>query len=112
MKILVLLVFFLFPSIFRLGDYLLSWLTFSENAQVIFVVAVFPSIMTSLQFALIDAIIKGKWADGEGAHEETDEDRQRLLFEEAPLPPTSPSRRRGEYAPGAFLASFMSRPDG
>jgi hypothetical protein len=113
MKALVLLVFALIPSIFKLGDFLLSWLTFSPDAQVLFVVAVFPATMTTIQFLIIDSLIKGK-PDTEGylppatglPDRGQSEDRQHLLFEEGPMTMGSPTRQRppADYPPDTLRA--------
>ncbi|KAL4076349.1 vacuolar membrane protein-domain-containing protein [Scleroderma citrinum] len=60
MKLLVIALFVVWPEIFKLGDWLLSWTRMSEGEsfQVIFVMGIFPIIMNILQFWLIDSIVK------------------------------------------------------
>ncbi|KAF8897857.1 vacuolar membrane protein-domain-containing protein [Infundibulicybe gibba] len=62
MKLLVLALFALFPAIFKLGEWLLSWTWAGEGdgdaVQVIFTMGIFPIIMNILQFWLIDSIVK------------------------------------------------------
>jgi len=59
MKLAVIGLFAALPSLFRIGDWLLSWLR-DNDSQVIFVVLIFPICMNVLQFVSIDSIIKGK----------------------------------------------------
>ncbi|EIM87847.1 uncharacterized protein STEHIDRAFT_76464 [Stereum hirsutum FP-91666 SS1] len=88
MKILVLILFALFPGIFKLGDWLLSWLGHGDAVQVIFTMGLFPILMNVLQFWLIDSIVKASTAnpaltlpsDAEaGSSPHTSEDRQPLF---------------------------------
>lgn len=60
MKLLVVALFALWPSISTVGDWLLSWTSIGdgESFQVIFVMGIFPIIMNVLQFWLIDSIVK------------------------------------------------------
>ncbi|KAL4247075.1 hypothetical protein ABKN59_001397 [Abortiporus biennis] len=58
MKILVVLLLALWPGIFKLGEWLLSFLGSSNTAQVVFVMGLFPITMNILQFWLIDSIVK------------------------------------------------------
>ncbi|KIY73895.1 hypothetical protein CYLTODRAFT_416551 [Cylindrobasidium torrendii FP15055 ss-10] len=60
MKFLVVGLLAIFPGLFVIGAWLLSW-TKSEKGdslQVIFVMGIFPIIMNTLQFWLIDSIVK------------------------------------------------------
>lgn len=59
MKIVVLLIIGTFPSTIRAGDWLLSWLP-NDDAQVAFVVMVWPLLGNALQFVVVDSLIKGK----------------------------------------------------
>ncbi|KAI0308428.1 vacuolar membrane protein-domain-containing protein, partial [Amylostereum chailletii] len=59
MKLLVIGLFFIWPGIFKVGAWLLSWLGHSNAVQVIFTMGVFPILMNVLQFWLIDSIVKG-----------------------------------------------------
>ncbi|KAI0080820.1 hypothetical protein K474DRAFT_1636771 [Panus rudis PR-1116 ss-1] len=58
MKLLVITLFALWPGIFKMGEWLLSFLGHSDAAQVIFTMGIFPIIMNVLQFWLIDSIVK------------------------------------------------------
>lgn len=60
MKLLVIMILVLFPGIFRLGEWLLSWTRVggSDSLQVIFAMGIFPISMNVLQFWLIDSIVK------------------------------------------------------
>ncbi|PFH51345.1 hypothetical protein AMATHDRAFT_142890, partial [Amanita thiersii Skay4041] len=60
MKLLVIVLFSIFPAIFTFGEWLLSW-TWTEEGdafQVIFTMGIFPIIMNILQFWFIDSIVK------------------------------------------------------
>lgn len=61
MKLLVVGLLVLFPGIFNIGEWLLSW-TWSDDGeegfQVVFTMGLFPIIMNVLQFWLIDSIVK------------------------------------------------------
>ncbi|KAF9006665.1 vacuolar membrane protein-domain-containing protein [Cyathus striatus] len=64
MKFLVIGLLALFPGIFKLGEWLLSW-TWTEEGdalQVIFTMGIFPIVMNILQFWLIDSIVKASSA--------------------------------------------------
>ncbi|GAA96178.1 uncharacterized protein L969DRAFT_91634 [Mixia osmundae IAM 14324] len=69
MKILVVAFFLSVPRIYRLGDWLLSWLGDHPDFQVTFVMAVFPLIMNTLQAMIIDSFIREKHSD------ETEQDK-------------------------------------
>ncbi|GLB34158.1 putative STIMATE family protein [Lyophyllum shimeji] len=60
MKILVITLFVVFPGIFSVGEWLLSWTRVGtgDSLQVIFTMGIFPIIMNILQFWLIDSIVK------------------------------------------------------
>lgn len=58
MKVLVVGLFALWPGVFKLGEWLLTFLGPSDAAQVIFTMGIFPIIMNILQFWLIDSIVK------------------------------------------------------
>ncbi|KAH8094941.1 vacuolar membrane protein-domain-containing protein [Cristinia sonorae] len=65
MKLLVVALFALWPGIFTLGEWMLSFLGSSNAAQVIFTMGLFPICMNIVQFWLIDSIVKA------GAEEES-----------------------------------------
>ncbi|KAA1473361.1 hypothetical protein DENSPDRAFT_779796, partial [Dentipellis sp. KUC8613] len=64
MKLLVIAFFALWPGIFELGGWLLSFLGTNDTAQVIFVMGLFPILMNVLQFWLIDSIVKASSEPG------------------------------------------------
>ncbi|KAL8280555.1 hypothetical protein RQP46_007203 [Phenoliferia psychrophenolica] len=59
MKLVVVLLFWAVPSLFVLANWCLSWLT-SDDAQVVFVMLIFPLVMNLIQFLTIDSILKSK----------------------------------------------------
>ncbi|KAF8607719.1 hypothetical protein BDV93DRAFT_519738, partial [Ceratobasidium sp. AG-I] len=60
MKLAVVGLFALWPGLFRVGDWLLSWTGGNSALQVIVVMGLFPIVMNILQFWLIDSIVKLK----------------------------------------------------
>ncbi|RXW25423.1 hypothetical protein EST38_g410 [Candolleomyces aberdarensis] len=60
MKLAVILLLVLFPGIFKIGEWLLSWTWTGDGdaLQVVFVMGIFPIAMNVLQFWLIDSIVK------------------------------------------------------
>ncbi|KAF8076750.1 vacuolar membrane protein-domain-containing protein [Lyophyllum atratum] len=62
MKLLVITLLVVFPGIFSIGEWLLSWTRVGEgdSLQVIFTMGIFPIIMNILQFWLIDSIVKAR----------------------------------------------------
>ncbi|KII95262.1 hypothetical protein PLICRDRAFT_208245 [Plicaturopsis crispa FD-325 SS-3] len=61
MKLLVVGLFALFPGIFKIGEWLLSWTRGGDDkeyVQIIFTMGIFPITMNVLQFWLIDSIVK------------------------------------------------------
>jgi len=61
MKVIVVTFLFLFPGIYLVGEWLLSWTWKGEeddDLQVVFVMGIFPILMNVLQFWLIDSIVK------------------------------------------------------
>ncbi|TFK43821.1 Vaculolar membrane protein-domain-containing protein [Crucibulum laeve] len=64
MKMLVVGLLILFPGIFKIGEWLLSWTWTGDGdaLQVIFTMGLFPIIMNVLQFWLIDSIVKASAA--------------------------------------------------
>ncbi|TDL29666.1 hypothetical protein BD410DRAFT_892923 [Rickenella mellea] len=63
MKSSVLGLFALWPGIFKVGAWLLSWTGGGDAVQVIFVMGAFPIMMNVLQFWLIDSIVKASSSD-------------------------------------------------
>jgi hypothetical protein len=60
MKLLVVGLFALFPGLFKVGEWLLSWTRTGDKdaVQVIFAMGIFPILMNIVQFWLIDSIVK------------------------------------------------------
>ncbi|KAG8931962.1 hypothetical protein FRC02_001842 [Tulasnella sp. 418] len=81
MKLVVLIVFTLFPSTFRVGDWLLSWTGGRGQVQVVFVLGIYPIFMNILQFWIIDSIVKASvlLLDLDTHNPATSPDRQRLV---------------------------------
>ncbi|SGY69973.1 BQ5605_C004g03085 [Microbotryum silenes-dioicae] len=87
MKIVVLLLFWAFPTLFVFANWCLSWLE-SDEAQVIAVMLIFPIIMNLFQFLITDSILRSKelplatgGGGGEG-HEGNGEDEERGFLED------------------------------
>ncbi|CAA7260137.1 unnamed protein product [Cyclocybe aegerita] len=83
MKVVVVTFLVLFPAIYVVGEWLLSWTWTSEgdDLQVIFVMGIFPIMMNILQFWLIDSIVKASAAAGVALDVERDaqQDREPLF---------------------------------
>ncbi|KAE9409802.1 hypothetical protein BT96DRAFT_806157 [Gymnopus androsaceus JB14] len=84
MKFLVIGLLALFPGLFKIGAWLLSWTWTGEGdaLQVIVVMGIFPIIMNILQFWLIDSIVKASAnpvALGADALDADDADREPLF---------------------------------
>ncbi|KAJ3516143.1 hypothetical protein NLJ89_g1303 [Agrocybe chaxingu] len=83
MKVVVVTFLVLFPAIYVVGEWLLSWTWTSEgdDLQVIFVMGIFPIMMNILQFWLIDSIVKASAATGVALDVERDaqQDREPLF---------------------------------
>ncbi|KAB5594582.1 Transmembrane protein [Ceratobasidium theobromae] len=60
MKLAVVLLFAVWPGLYRFGDWLLGWTDGDAAIQVVFVMGLFPIVMNILQFWLIDSIVKLK----------------------------------------------------
>ncbi|KAG8832997.1 hypothetical protein FRC17_000190 [Serendipita sp. 399] len=60
MKVAVIILFALWPAIFTIGEWLLSWTGNSGSVQVVFVMGVCPILFNMLQFWLIDSIVKAR----------------------------------------------------
>ncbi|KAH6691737.1 FK506-binding protein 2 precursor [Plectosphaerella plurivora] len=65
MKLVVLLIFLVFPWISRVGDWALGWTEGNEQLQIFFVMMFFPLIMNALQYYVIDSFIKMATPDHE-----------------------------------------------
>ncbi|KAI9171247.1 Vacuolar membrane protein [Paramyrothecium foliicola] len=79
MKICVLIIFLMIPSISQVGDWALSWTEGNEKLQIAFSMMIFPLIMNALQYYIIDSFIKKKESTEHEAvpTEEPDESRRR-----------------------------------
>ncbi|KAF9450677.1 hypothetical protein P691DRAFT_700883 [Macrolepiota fuliginosa MF-IS2] len=84
MKMLVVGLLALFPGIFKIGEWILSW-TWTEDGdavQVIFTMGIFPIIMNIVQFWLIDSIVKSSntlSSDSSSPNAQDDEHREPLF---------------------------------
>jgi STIMATE family len=58
MKIMVLILFGIFPFLFDIGRWVLNLFGDRKKAQVFFVMALFPLAMNTLQFWLIDSVLR------------------------------------------------------
>ncbi|KAI7870815.1 vacuolar membrane protein-domain-containing protein, partial [Spinellus fusiger] len=58
MKAVVVFLFYLFPSVVLFGQWILSWTMGNHRWQVVFVMFIFPLVMNTLQFWVIDTIVK------------------------------------------------------
>jgi len=58
MKIIVGLLFAIFPWLGRVGDFLLGWTEGNRKVQIAFVMFIFPLIMNAIQYYIIDIFIK------------------------------------------------------
>jgi len=77
MKIVVLIIFLVFPWISRVGDWALGWTEGNEKLQIIFVMMLFPLIMNAVQYYIIDSFIK-KQTDPNSLPFDDSEDRAAL----------------------------------
>jgi len=66
MKLVVLLIFIVFPWISAVGDWALRWTEGDEKLQVGFVMLFFPLVMNATQYYIIDGFIKGRMEAVEG----------------------------------------------
>ncbi|KAG9257077.1 vacuolar membrane protein-domain-containing protein [Emericellopsis atlantica] len=66
MKICVLIIFLVIPSISKVGDWALGWTEGNEKLQIAFVMMIFPLIMNALQYYIIDSFIKEKDGSSDG----------------------------------------------
>ncbi len=83
MKLCILVVFVMVPSISKIGDRALSWTEGNADVQIIFARMIFPLIMNGLQYYIIDSIIKKRESFDEHEHErlsmeDPDDERTRL----------------------------------
>ncbi|KAL0580739.1 hypothetical protein V5O48_001297 [Marasmius crinis-equi] len=85
MKFMVIGLLALFPGLYKIGEWLLSW-TWTEEGdalQVIFTMGLFPIIMNVLQFWIIDSIVKA--SDAPLALDDGDAPRSRDHADTEPL---------------------------
>ncbi|KAK7049712.1 hypothetical protein VNI00_005743 [Paramarasmius palmivorus] len=85
MKFIVIALLALFPGLYRIGEWLLSW-TWTEEGdalQVVFTMGIFPIVMNILQFWIIDSIVKASDApvhlDPDSPHGQDQADREPLF---------------------------------
>ncbi|KAF0431396.1 vacuolar membrane protein [Gigaspora margarita] len=60
MKIVIVITFRHFPFLFDFGEWFLGWTLYDARLQVVFVMLVFPLVMNTVQFWLVDQVIKKK----------------------------------------------------
>ncbi|CAO1635086.1 unnamed protein product [Sympodiomycopsis kandeliae] len=58
MKVIVTILFLIFPFLFEFGAWLLDFFGESKNVQVLFVMCLFPLAMNTLQFWLVDSFLR------------------------------------------------------
>ncbi|ODV96515.1 hypothetical protein PACTADRAFT_49845 [Pachysolen tannophilus NRRL Y-2460] len=58
MKLIIYMILEAFPFLVKIADWILSWSDQYENLQLVFVLMIFPLVMNSLQYYLIDNIIQ------------------------------------------------------
>ncbi|KIM29573.1 hypothetical protein M408DRAFT_67938, partial [Serendipita vermifera MAFF 305830] len=58
MKVAVVVLFAVWPGLFDIGEWLLSWTGDNETVQVVVVMGICPILFNMLQFWLIDSIVK------------------------------------------------------
>lgn len=104
MKVIVIVLFHLCPWISDVGDWVLRWTLGNYRLQVVFVMFIFPLIMNTIQFWIIDTIVKHKSdkasftaiqlnADEEYAqvllrlHEESEDEYQPIITQSQDLMP-------------------------
>ncbi|KAF8440660.1 vacuolar membrane protein-domain-containing protein [Kalaharituber pfeilii] len=71
MKMVVWLIFALFPWLGRVGDWLLGWTEGDKRVQVFFVMFFFPLVMNAVQYWIIDSYIKAQKPTGSALHDTT-----------------------------------------
>ncbi|KAK0670707.1 vacuolar membrane protein-domain-containing protein [Cercophora samala] len=77
MKLVVLVIFMVFPWISELGDWALKWTEGNERLQIVFVMMLFPLIMNAMQYYIIDSYIKkqeGKVEVDDAVYDEVDQE--------------------------------------
>ncbi|KAL2756294.1 hypothetical protein ACRALDRAFT_2104165 [Sodiomyces alcalophilus JCM 7366] len=89
MKLVVLIMFLVFPWLSHVGDWALRWTDGNEQLQIFFVMMLFPLIMNALQYYIIDHYIKEKSPHAHHHHErlpDEDPDLNPAADEAAPRP--------------------------
>ncbi|KAM0751568.1 hypothetical protein T439DRAFT_324755 [Meredithblackwellia eburnea MCA 4105] len=79
MKIVVVGLFWAIPALFVAANWCLSWLE-SDDAQVVFVMLIFPLVMNLIQFLTIDSILKS--SNLASPITDDDDEARRALFED------------------------------
>ncbi|KAK4202249.1 vacuolar membrane protein-domain-containing protein [Triangularia verruculosa] len=77
MKLVVLVIFMVFPWISEVGDWALKWTEGNEKLQIVFVMMLFPLIMNAMQYYIIDSYIKkqeGKVEQDDAVYDEVGQD--------------------------------------
>ncbi|KAK4181555.1 vacuolar membrane protein-domain-containing protein [Triangularia setosa] len=84
MKLVVLVIFMIFPWISEVGDWALKWTEGNEKLQIVFVMMLFPLIMNAMQYYIIDSYIKkqeGKVEQDDAVYDEVEQEDDFLVGE-------------------------------
>ncbi|CAG8765975.1 4812_t:CDS:2 [Cetraspora pellucida] len=73
MKIVIVIIFRRLPFLFDFGEWFLGWTLYDPKLQVVFVMLIFPLLMNTVQFWLVDQVIKKK-VEGGKLEDSRDED--------------------------------------
>ncbi|KAI8991286.1 vacuolar membrane protein-domain-containing protein [Mycotypha africana] len=101
MKWVVVMLFKACPWIETIGEWVLSWTMGNYRIQVLFVMLIFPLVMNTVQFWIVDSIVKHKRFSSIYLHLEDDE---ALLPDDTLIPD-------GEYQAGNAVNSSSNRND-
>lgn len=84
MKIILALFAWWMPFLDDLGNFLISWTSFDPRLQVAFVMLLFPFVMNTIQYYLIDSIIQSQEYDQFVKSSKVEEEEDRLIPESTP----------------------------
>ncbi|KAK0748118.1 vacuolar membrane protein-domain-containing protein [Apiosordaria backusii] len=86
MKLVVLVIFMIFPWLSEIGDWALKWTEGNEKLQIVFVMMLFPLIMNAMQYYIIDSYIKkqeGKVEQDDAVYDEVEQEDVDILGSES-----------------------------
>jgi hypothetical protein len=109
MKITLALFEWWMPFLDDLGNFLISWTSFDSRVQVAFVMLIFPFVMNTLQYYLIDSIIQSPEYHA-CKTEDDDEDFERLIRNNNNNNNSGPGSRSG-YSSVSNIDSIETPPD-